>query len=56
VARDGEKARPKGREKGVDLAQAADVGRLGPWDEEVQALFEKKGDGLIREGFLKFLL
>jgi hypothetical protein len=33
-----------------------DVGRLGPWDEEVLVSFEKKGDGSMWEGFLLFLL
>jgi hypothetical protein len=33
-----------------------DEGRLGQWDEEVLASFEKNGDGLMREGFLLFLL
>jgi hypothetical protein len=40
----------------MDRAQVADVGRLGTWDEEVLASFEKKGDGLMREGFLLFPL
>jgi hypothetical protein len=41
VAGDGEKARPERKEKGVDRAQATDLGRLGPWDEEVLASFVK---------------
>jgi hypothetical protein len=56
VAIEGDKARLEGRGKGVDRGQAMDVGRIGTWDEEALASFEKKGDGSMQEGFLLFLL